>query len=130
MTLCNLTIEGGGRAGMIAPDATTFAYLAGRPFAPRGEAWDAAVAAWTQLHSDAGFRRFAVLSFDFRVFDDDELPGLLIRSAGASDAQRWRSGSARTGLAPLREETNRAAARPSASEIRGRSPVDLPAARA
>jgi 3-isopropylmalate/(R)-2-methylmalate dehydratase large subunit len=54
MTLCNLTIEGGGRAGMIAPDDVTIAYLAGRPFAPRGEAWDEAVAAWTQLRSDEG----------------------------------------------------------------------------
>ena len=52
MTLCNLTIEGGGRAGMVAPDDITVAYLAGRPFAPRGTAWDEAVAAWDELHSD------------------------------------------------------------------------------
>ncbi len=54
MTLCNLTIEAGGRAGMIAPDDTTIAYLQGRPFAPRGAAWDAAVAAWKQLATDPG----------------------------------------------------------------------------
>jgi len=54
MTLCNLTIEGGGRAGMIAPDATTIAYVEGRPYAPRGAAWEAAVAAWGELRSDPG----------------------------------------------------------------------------
>jgi 3-isopropylmalate/(R)-2-methylmalate dehydratase large subunit len=52
MTLCNLTIEAGGRAGLIAPDDTTLAYLMGRPFAPRGEAWDEAVAAWSTLGTD------------------------------------------------------------------------------
>jgi 3-isopropylmalate/(R)-2-methylmalate dehydratase large subunit len=52
MTLCNLTIEAGGRAGMVAPDGTTIAYLQGRPFAPRGAAWDEAVAAWKQLATD------------------------------------------------------------------------------
>jgi 3-isopropylmalate/(R)-2-methylmalate dehydratase large subunit len=54
MTVCNMSIEGGARAGMIAPDETTFQYVAGREFAPRGAAWDAAVAAWRQLPSDAG----------------------------------------------------------------------------
>jgi 3-isopropylmalate/(R)-2-methylmalate dehydratase large subunit len=54
MTLCNLTIEGGGRAGMIAPDETTLAYLAGRPFAPQGAAWQEAVQAWSTLGSDRG----------------------------------------------------------------------------
>ena len=54
MTLCNLTIEAGGRAGMIAPDDTTVAYLEGRPFAPRGAGWDEAVAAWKALASDRG----------------------------------------------------------------------------
>ena len=54
MTLCNLTIEGGGRAGMIAPDDTTFAYIKRRPYAPTGAAWDEAVAAWSELQSDDG----------------------------------------------------------------------------
>ncbi|SIS66010.1 3-isopropylmalate/(R)-2-methylmalate dehydratase large subunit [Roseivivax lentus] len=54
MTLCNLSIEGGARFGMIAPDATTFAYLKGRPFAPEGADWDAALADWADLKSDAG----------------------------------------------------------------------------
>ncbi len=52
MTLCNMTIEGGARAGLIAPDDTTFAYIAGRPRAPKGAAFEAAVATWRQLKSD------------------------------------------------------------------------------
>jgi len=53
MTLCNMTIEGGARAGLIAPDDVTFAYVEGRPRAPKGEKWNAAVAYWKTLHSDA-----------------------------------------------------------------------------
>lgn len=52
MTVCNMSIEGGARAGMVAPDETTFEYVAGRPYAPRGVAWDAAVAKWRELPSD------------------------------------------------------------------------------
>ncbi len=54
LTVCNMSIEAGARAGMIAPDDTTFQYLAGRPFAPSGLAWDTAVAGWRDLPSDAG----------------------------------------------------------------------------
>ncbi len=54
MTVCNMTIEGGARAGLIAPDETTFAYLKGRPMAPSGDAWDRAVAYWKTLPSDEG----------------------------------------------------------------------------
>jgi len=54
MTVCNMSIEGGARAGMIAPDETTFAYVKGRPYAPQGEAFDAAVAYWRTLASDEG----------------------------------------------------------------------------
>jgi 3-isopropylmalate/(R)-2-methylmalate dehydratase large subunit len=54
MTVCNMSIEAGARAGMIAPDETTFAYLRGRPRAPSGAAWDRAVAAWRALPSDPG----------------------------------------------------------------------------
>ena len=54
MTICNMSIEGGAKAGLIAPDDTTLAYVAGRPFAPRGAAWDAAIDAWRGLPSDAG----------------------------------------------------------------------------
>jgi 3-isopropylmalate/(R)-2-methylmalate dehydratase large subunit len=54
MTLCNMAIEAGARAGMVAPDETTFAYIKGRPYAPKGEMFDRAVAAWRQLASDPG----------------------------------------------------------------------------
>ena len=53
MTVCNMSIEAGARAGMIAPDETTFEYLKDRPYAPSGEAWDKAVAYWRTLPSDA-----------------------------------------------------------------------------
>jgi len=52
MTICNMSIEGGARAGMIAPDETTFEYLAGRPLAPQGLAWEAALTRWRSLQSD------------------------------------------------------------------------------
>jgi 3-isopropylmalate/(R)-2-methylmalate dehydratase large subunit len=52
MTLCNMSIEAGGRCGMVAPDAVTFAYLKGRPFAPDGALWDRAMADWTGLAGD------------------------------------------------------------------------------
>ena len=54
MTVCNMSIEAGARAGMIAPDETTFAYLRGRPQAPQGAAWEEAVAAWRELATDPG----------------------------------------------------------------------------
>jgi len=54
MTVCNMAIEAGARAGMIAPDEKTFAYLKGRPMAPSGELWDQAVSWWQSLPSDAG----------------------------------------------------------------------------
>lgn len=56
MTLCNLSIEGGARFGMIAPDDTTLRYIKGRPFAPRGADWDAATQVWRTLKSDAEAR--------------------------------------------------------------------------
>ncbi|MCP2256626.1 3-isopropylmalate/(R)-2-methylmalate dehydratase large subunit [Streptoalloteichus tenebrarius] len=63
MTVCNMSIEAGARAGMIAPDETTFAYLEGRPHAPRGDDWDAAVADWRALRTDdeATFDREVVI---------------------------------------------------------------------
>jgi 3-isopropylmalate/(R)-2-methylmalate dehydratase large subunit len=54
MTVCNMTIEAGARAGLIAPDETTFAYIKGRPMAPKGAAWEQAVAYWRTLPSDSG----------------------------------------------------------------------------
>ncbi len=52
MTICNMSIEGGARAGLIAPDETTFAYMKGRPYVPRGEHWERAMERWRQLPSD------------------------------------------------------------------------------
>src|SRR5690554_6583389 len=54
MTICNMSIEAGARAGMVAPDETTFAYLKGRPHAPQGSAWDAALEDWRGLRTDPG----------------------------------------------------------------------------
>lgn len=64
MTLCNMAIEAGARAGMVAADDTTFAYIKGRPFAPQGELWDKAVAYWRTLHSDEGAKFDAVVDLD------------------------------------------------------------------
>jgi 3-isopropylmalate/(R)-2-methylmalate dehydratase large subunit len=54
MTICNMSIEAGARAGMVAPDQTTFDYLRGRPRAPQGDAWERAVTGWRELHTDDG----------------------------------------------------------------------------
>jgi len=64
MTVCNMAIEAGARAGMIAADATTLNYLKGRPFAPEGAMWDQAVAYWNTLHSDEGakFDRVVIIA--------------------------------------------------------------------
>jgi 3-isopropylmalate/(R)-2-methylmalate dehydratase large subunit len=64
MTLCNMAIEAGARAGMVAVDDTTIDYVMGRPFAPQGELWDKAVAYWRTLHSDAGARFDKVVELD------------------------------------------------------------------
>ena len=68
MTICNMSIEAGARAGMVAPDETTFAYLEGRPHAPKGQGWEDAVAYWRTLPTDEG------ATFDAEVFiDADQL---------------------------------------------------------
>ena len=64
MTICNMSIEGGARAGMIAPDDVTFAYLEGRPNAPKGSEWEAALATWRSLPTDPG------ATFDTELFID------------------------------------------------------------
>jgi len=66
MAMCNMTIEGGARAGMVAPDQVTFDYLKGRPLAPKGSTWEKAVAYWKSLCTDEG----AV--FDKEIFIDAE----------------------------------------------------------
>ena len=64
MTVCNLAIEAGARAAMIAVDQTTIDYVKGRPFAPKGELWDRAVAEWSKLHSDEGAEFDAVVEIN------------------------------------------------------------------
>ncbi len=64
MTVCNMSIEWGARAGVIAPDATTFAYLKGRDHAPKGAQWDAAVEYWTSLRTDADAEFDAEVTLD------------------------------------------------------------------
>ena len=72
MTVCNMSIEGGARAGMVAPDEKTFAYLKGRPKAPKGEMWDRAVAYWETLRTDEGAQ------FDHEVrLDASRLPPIV-----------------------------------------------------
>ena len=64
MTVCNMSIEAGARAGMVAPDETTFAYLEGRPRAPKGADWDRALAEWRGLRSDPGARYDRTVEID------------------------------------------------------------------
>ena len=70
MTVCNMTIEGGARAGLIAPDEKTFEYLKGKPHAPKGAAWEAAVAYWKTLKSDEG----AVFDKEIVLTAEDIIP--------------------------------------------------------
>jgi 3-isopropylmalate/(R)-2-methylmalate dehydratase large subunit len=92
MTVCNMTIEAGARAGMIAPDAKTFAYLKGRPKAPEGAAWDAAMRYWESLHSDTG----ALFDKEVRL-DASQLPPLVTWGTSPQDV------AAITGVVPRPE---------------------------
>ncbi len=69
MTLCNMAIEAGARAGLVAVDGVTIDYLEGRPFAPTGQMWDKAVAHWRTLHSDEGAEFDRVVEFDARLIE-------------------------------------------------------------
>ena len=80
MTVCNMTIEAGARAGLIAPDAKTFAYLKDRPKAPKGAAWDAAMRYWETLVSDGG----AVFDKEIRL-DASQLPPLVTWGTSPQD---------------------------------------------
>jgi 3-isopropylmalate/(R)-2-methylmalate dehydratase large subunit len=80
MTVCNMSIEGGARAGLIAPDDKTFDYLEGRPQAPTGETWDQAMAYWKSLHSDDG----AVFDRELRL-DASDLPPLVTWGTSPED---------------------------------------------
>jgi 3-isopropylmalate/(R)-2-methylmalate dehydratase large subunit len=99
MTVCNMSIEAGARAGMVAPDDTTFAWLAGRPHAPQGAAWEEALARWRRLPSDgdASFDRELALDADaiepmvtWGTSPEDVLPvsGSVPDPALAGDAER------------------------------------------
>jgi 3-isopropylmalate/(R)-2-methylmalate dehydratase large subunit len=80
MTVCNMTIEAGARAGLIAPDEKTFAYLEGRPKAPKGAAWDQAMRYWEGLHSDPGAH------FDQEIrLDAGKLPPLVTWGTSPED---------------------------------------------
>ncbi len=69
MTICNMSIEGGARAGLVAPDDTTFQYLSGREFSPKGKAWDEAVARWKKLPSDDGAHYDHSITIDVKALE-------------------------------------------------------------
>jgi 3-isopropylmalate/(R)-2-methylmalate dehydratase large subunit len=87
MTICNMSIEAGARAGMIAPDETTFAYMKGRRFAPQGEAWDRAVATWRELKSDPNARFDQVVHIDASTLEPmisyGTNPGMVVPITGS-----------------------------------------------
>ncbi|MDX8446357.1 3-isopropylmalate dehydratase large subunit [Mesorhizobium captivum] len=80
MTICNMSIEGGARAGLIAPDETTFAYVKDKPRAPKGAAWDSALAYWKTLHSDEGAHFDKVV-----VLDAQKLPPIVSWGSSPED---------------------------------------------
>jgi 3-isopropylmalate/(R)-2-methylmalate dehydratase large subunit len=91
MTVCNMSIEAGARAGMIAPDETTFAYLEAKPRAPKGREWDEAVARWRALASDAGARFDASIEIDAAQLEPmityGTNPGMVVPISGAIPGQ-------------------------------------------
>ena len=81
MTVCNMSIEAGARAGLIAPDETTFEYLEGRPYAPKGGAWDLALSQWRRLPSDKGAH------FDMQLdFNAADIPPMVTWGTSPQDA--------------------------------------------
>jgi 3-isopropylmalate/(R)-2-methylmalate dehydratase large subunit len=87
MTVCNMSIEGGARAGLIAPDDATYQYVSGRPFAPKGAAWDAAVDRWRTLPTDEGAKYDRELTIDANMLEPmitfGTNPGMGIPISGA-----------------------------------------------
>jgi 3-isopropylmalate/(R)-2-methylmalate dehydratase large subunit len=87
MTVCNMTIEGGGRAGMIAPDEVTFAYMEGRTFAPAGSEFDEAVARWRELPTETGSRFDREVEIDAATLAPmvtwGTTPGMVVEVTGA-----------------------------------------------
>jgi len=86
MTICNMSIECGARAGMVAPDETTFEYLEGRQMSPKGAQWDAAVADWKSLKTDPGAHYDRLVEFDASVIEPSITwginPGMVIAIDG------------------------------------------------
>jgi 3-isopropylmalate/(R)-2-methylmalate dehydratase large subunit len=104
MTVCNMAIEAGARAGMVAPDDTTFAYVRGRPFAPTGEQWDRAVAVWRSLASDEGATYDATHVFDAAAIQPQVTwgtsPEMVVAVDGrVPDPDRERDATRRDGIA-------------------------------
>ncbi len=87
MTLCNMAIEGGARAGLVAVDDKTIAYVKGRPYAPKPEQWDAAVANWQQLRSDAGAKFDAVVELNAKDIEPQVTWGTSPEMVGAVSAR-------------------------------------------
>ncbi len=108
MTLCNMSIEAGARAGMVAPDETTFAYVKGRRFAPTGAAWDKAVAKWRALPSDACAHYDRIVEIDaarlapFVTWGTN--PGMVAPVTGrVPAASAWNTDAERTAFARMME---------------------------
>jgi 3-isopropylmalate/(R)-2-methylmalate dehydratase large subunit len=104
MTVCNMAIEAGARAGMIAPDDTTYEYLRGRPFAPSGERWDRAVAHWRTLAADEGATYDTTHVFDAAAIEPQVTwgtsPEMVVPVGGrVPDPDRERDESRRDGIA-------------------------------
>jgi 3-isopropylmalate/(R)-2-methylmalate dehydratase large subunit len=88
MTVCNMAIEGGARAGLIAPDETTFEYVKGRPHAPKGAQWEAALAWWKTLHSDDDAHWDKVVTIRGRGYRAGRDMGHLARGRAADHRRR------------------------------------------
>lgn len=86
MTLCNMSIEAGARFGMVAPDETTFAWVKGRPYAPKGAAWDEALAGWSSLPSDKGAEFDREVTMDAALLRPMVTYGVSPDAAGFIDA--------------------------------------------
>jgi len=107
MTVCNMSIEAGARAGMIAPDETTFEYLRGRPRAPQGEAWERALERWRRLPGDEGCTFDRVIDFDATSVEPmisyGTNPGMVIPITGrvpATDGESFRKALHYMGFEP------------------------------
>ncbi|HHZ10813.1 MAG TPA: 3-isopropylmalate dehydratase large subunit [Rhizobiales bacterium] len=114
MTICNMSIEGGARAGLIAPDETTFAYIKGRPKAPTGKAWDMAMEYWKTLHTDEGAHFDKVV-----VLDAAKLPPIVTWGSSPEDVVSV------TGVVPdpeLIEDENKRNSKKRALEYMGLTP--------